>query len=131
MLIFQVKGLVISKPFFYICSAHIKQWWYVHSVGHRLIAHFRNCEMGIFYAPGLCVAVLISASSVPSLLSIAFFPYTVQLSGENDIIFYILDVIILFYVIARLIRVSAQIDNISAEDIKDYATGYTNCISRK
>ena len=89
---------------------------------------YKYHKIGAFYALGLCAAILISASSVPSIISVAFFPYTVQFSSENDVIFWLLDIIILFYIVTRLFRISAHIDAITQDDLMDYARGYTKSL---
>lgn len=92
------------------------------------LQNYKYHNIGTFYALGLSAIVFISSSSVPSIISVAFFPYTVQLSSENDVVFYLLDIIILFYAITRLFRISTQIDSITQDDLMDYARGYTESI---
>ena len=89
---------------------------------------YRYHKMGMFFAFGLSSIILISSSSIPSLISVAFFPYTAQISNENDIIFWLLDIITLFYITARLFRAMTLADTISQDDLKDYARGYTKAI---
>lgn len=89
---------------------------------------YKYHKMGMFFTIGLSTVILISASSISSIICVAFFPYTVQLSHENDIIFWILDIIIMFYIITRLFRIMTQIDQTTEDDLKDYARGYTKSI---
>ena len=93
------------------------------------LSDYKYHKMGSFFASGLISLLFISCSSLPSLISIAFFPYTLQNSNENDIIFWLLDIIIAFYIVTRLFCVMSQIDKITDEDLKDYARGYTESIS--
>jgi len=93
------------------------------------LSDYKYHKMGTFFASGLVSLLFVSCSSLPSLVSVAFFPYTLQNSNENDIIFWLLDVIIAFYIVTRLFCVLSQIDKITDEDLKDYARGYTESIS--
>lgn len=93
------------------------------------LQNFKYHKMGSLFAFGLSAIIFISSSSIPSIISTAFFPYTtLQPSTENDIIFWVLDVIILFYIIIRLWRISTQIDKVTCDDLMDYARGYTKSV---
>ncbi len=91
---------------------------------------YKYHRIGLLFAAGLSSILFIASSSIPSLISVAFYPYTVQLSNENDIVFWVLDIIIMFYIIIRLARISAQIDKTTAEDLMDYARGYTESVKK-
>ncbi len=89
---------------------------------------YRYHKMGSFFTFGLSSVLLIFASSIPCVISVAFFPYTAQSFGDDGIVFWVIDVIVMFYIVARLIRIMSQIDKITAEDLKDYARGYTKSV---
>lgn len=89
------------------------------------LPNYRYHRIGRLFAMGLGCILLIAASSIPSLISVAFYPYTVTISNENDIVFWALDIIVMFYIIVRLVRVASQVDRITVDDLMDYARGYT------
>ncbi|MBE6689150.1 MAG: hypothetical protein E7588_07745 [Ruminococcaceae bacterium] len=95
------------------------------------LQNYKYHKMGTYFSFGLIATIFISSSSVPSIISVAFFPYTVQMANENDAIFWLLDIITLFYIIVRLIRISSQINTVTQEDLTDYARGYTKSILKQ
>lgn len=92
---------------------------------------YKYHKLGTYFSCAIATVVLIFAFSVPSIISVAFFPYTVQYFAGNDIFFRLIDIIVAFYIMARLFEITTDIDQITEEDLKDYARGYTGSISSR